>query len=127
MLTRPVLEEWARELCRIFLGWKLGDDHDALLGMEEGALHVDLRTAECSCDGDPIPPLFIAGELRSWLERGLERTGATPDGLGEARLEALFATRHQALRGRTVPTLRLACRVRLATATDVAEAEANNG
>lgn len=126
-MAQDVLDELARELCRVCLGWKLGGDHDALLALEEGALSIDLLSGECSCDGDPIPPLFIAGELGECLLRGLERAGLSRAAVGEARVEVLFARRTQLLRGREVPTLRLACRSRIGAGGAVAEAEANNG
>ena len=121
------LEELARELCRIFLGWKLGADHDALLALEEGELSVDVLSGECSCNGDPIPPLGIAGELNDFLLRALERGGVPRESVSEARVDALFARSRRHSRGREVPVLRLACRSRIAAGAAVAEAEANNG
>ena len=87
---------------------------------------MDLLSGECSCDGDPIPPLFIAGELGDVLTRALEREGCPRESLHEARLEALFARELRHRRGRELPALRLTCRVLLATAHARAEAEANN-
>jgi hypothetical protein len=102
-MTRGALDELASELCRVFLGWRLREDEDALLALGEGALAIDLRTGEAWCDGDPIPPLFIAGELARRLEESLARLGAPP--LCEARLEAAFAARAPGTRGPRRPTL----------------------
>ena len=40
-------ERWSRvpeALCRSFLGWRLREDYDALLALEEGALRIDLKS-----------------------------------------------------------------------------------
>ena len=49
-------ERCAADLCRVFLGWRLREDYDALLALEEGALRVDVLSGEAWCDGDPLPP-----------------------------------------------------------------------
>ena len=115
----------AQDLCRIFLGWKLREDYDALLAIGEGALHLDLRNAEAWCDGDPLPPLFIAGELRSEVEKC---AAGSPDGdaLELATLDAEFQTRSQWRPEGEIPVLEIACRVRLRVAGRDVEAEAGN-
>ncbi|MCP5070001.1 MAG: hypothetical protein GY946_25815 [bacterium] len=99
----------AEDLCRIFLGWKLRDDYDALLAIGEGSLRIDLRSGEAWCDGDPIPALFIAGEL----SREIEKAGFNDAALEKAELEAEFQTHRRWRRGKDVPSLEIACRVRL--------------
>ncbi|MDX1649168.1 MAG: hypothetical protein R3263_04870 [Myxococcota bacterium] len=120
------LEELARVLCRVFLGWRLREDYDALLALGEGSLRVDLLRGEAWCDGEPIPPLFIAGELRAALHKGLAAEALPADALREAVLEAEFAARRP--RGRPGPprALALACRVRLVGPQGAFTAEANN-
>jgi hypothetical protein len=93
------LTAFADELCAVFLGWRLGQDLDALLTLEEGALRIDLASGEAWCDGEPIPPLFIAGELR----RRLEEVDAPPP--EAAWLDAAFEARRSGLA--------IACRVTL--------------
>ena len=97
------------DLGQRFLGWRLREDYDALLAIGEGSLHVDLRTGEAWCDGDPLPPLFIAGELRSELERVFEGKPA----FDAAVLDAEFHTRKQWHPDRETPFLEIACRVQL--------------
>lgn len=127
-MSGSLLDALARELCQVFLGWRLREDYDALLALEEGFLHVDLISGEAWCDGDPIPPLFIAAELRRTLEAGLARAGVAPESLREARLEVAFAARaaSREASGRG-PLLQLACRSRLVTPEGEFGAEARNG
>ena len=114
----------AADLCRVFLGWRLREDYDALLALEEGALRIDLRSGEAWCDGDPLPPLFIAGELRRELAAALERAGLPESALHAAELEAVFAS--EAVDG-DAPRLRLACRCTLETPAGRFAAEARTG
>jgi hypothetical protein len=101
----------AADLCRVFLGWKLREDYDALVALEEGALRIDVLSGEAWCDGDPLPPLFIAAELRRELEASLARAGLAPAGVHRAELEAVFEAQGAAS-GRE-PRLRIACRCTL--------------
>lgn len=106
-MTRIDLTALAEELCGVFLGWRLGEDEPALRALGEGSLRIDLRTGECWCDGEPLPALFIAGELARVLDAALQRAGADP--LAEARLEAVFAVRPPGLAGPRRETLQISC------------------
>jgi len=125
-MTRPALEALADELCRVFLGWRLREDYEALLALEEGSLHIDLSQAEAWFEGDPLPPLFIASELRSQLEKGLLAIGRSAEDLESAHLDAQLATRPTWQRGAPVPRLHLACHISLRIAGTTASAERNN-
>ena len=113
----------AEDLGRIFLGWKLREDYDALLAIGEGSLRIDLLTAEAWCDGEPLPQLFIAGELRGEVEKVSGEIG-TP--LQTATLDAEFQTRQQWHPDGDVPTLDIACRIELQSDAQRATSEANN-
>jgi hypothetical protein len=114
-------EACAGELCRVFLGWKLREDYEALVALEEGALRIDLATGEGWCDGDPLPPLFIAGELRRELEAAIARAGLGPEAVSLAQVDAEFAAEPGAPGGE--PRLRIACRCTLVTEAGRAVAE----
>jgi hypothetical protein len=118
-------EGCAGELCRVFLGWKLREDYEALLALEEGALRIDLRSGEAWCDGDPLPALFIAGELQRELGAALARAGLGPDAVELAQLDAEFAA-EPAAAGRE-RRLRMACRCTLVSAAGRFAAEARSG
>ena len=114
----------AEDLCRIFLGWKLREDYEALLAIGEGSLHIDLRRGEAWCDGEPLPPLFIASELRAELERALPPGGRNR--LSEATLDAEF---HRGTRWHGLveePYLERACRVSLRVDGRAVVAQASN-
>jgi hypothetical protein len=118
-------EACAAELCRVFLGWRLREDYEALVALEEGALRIDLLAGEAWCDGDPLPALFIAGELQRELAAALARAGLARDAVELAQLDAEFAA-EPGPPGRE-RRLRLACRCTLATAAGHFAAEARSG
>jgi hypothetical protein len=112
----------ALALCRIFLGWKLREDAEALLALGEGALRLDLQTGEAWCDGEPLPPLFIAGELARELVK--QSAGARFE---LAQLDAVFARAPARALGARRPPLDLTCRVTLRLESGETDAsEANN-
>lgn len=103
------LRALAGELCRVFLGWRLREDEPALLALGEGSLSIDLLRGEARCDGDPLPPLFIAGELQRQLFAALEAAGDAAPQLREARLDAEFAARPPGVAGARQATLQISC------------------
>ncbi len=112
----------ALALCRVFLGWKLREDYAALVALGEGALRIDLLAGEAWCDGEPLPPLFIAGELARELAK---QSGAA--GFALAQLDAVFAPSSASALGVRRPPLDLTCRVTLrADSGATFAAEANN-
>jgi hypothetical protein len=113
-------------LCGVFLGWRLREDFEALLALGEGSLRIDLRTGEAWCEGEPIPPLFIAAELGRELARALETADLAEVELREARLDAEFSRRSAWRGGRTVPTLEITCRATVATGTGEWSAESSS-
>ena len=113
----------AEDLGRIFLGWKLREDYDALLAIGEGALRIDLLTSEAWCDDEPLPQLFIAGELRSEVEKIAAELGFPFE---VATLDAEFQTRQQWRADGDVPTLDIACRIRLRAGGQEVTTETNN-
>ncbi len=120
--TQPSsLEAVAAALCRVFLGWKLREDYDALLALGEGALRIDLISGEAWCDAEPLPPLFIAGELARELARS---AAGVPCDL--AQLDAAFAPAARSALGVRRPALDLSCRVTLRAGAETFAAEANN-
>ena len=122
----PELDAIAQDLCRVFVGWKLREDEPALRALGEGELRIDLLTGEAWCDGDPLPALFIAEELRRELERAL---AGESDGraLDEAVLEAIFEVRAPGLAGPRAETLQLGCACRLRAGAEVGRASARRG
>lgn len=124
-MTAPTLplDELARALCSGFLGWKLREDYAALAAIGEGALRIDLLCGEAWCDGEPLPPLFIAGELARQLAK--ESGGAR---FALAQLDAAFAPAAASALGVRRPPLDISCRVTLRSESgETFTAEANNG
>lgn len=113
MTGEASLDAVAEACCRVFLGWRLREDRDALLALGEGRLEIDLLREEAWCDGDPLPPLFIANAVRETLVRDLEALGIELQNLDAASLDAEFARRDVRLRGQTKPSLQATCRVSL--------------
>jgi hypothetical protein len=121
MAASTLPAELARELCAVFLGWRLREDYAALLALGEGALRIDLITGEAWCDGEPLPPLFIAGELARTLAK---QGGAVTFAL--AQLDAVFGPASASALGVRRPPLDLSCRVTLRARDQTFTAEANN-
>lgn len=108
--SAPDFSTLAADCCRVFLGWRLREDRKALLSIGEGLLEIDIRNAEAWCDGEPLPPLFIAGELQRELEKALAVWEFSEAQLSDARLSAEFAVLTERAEGQ--PALQITCETR---------------
>ena len=105
--SAPDFSALAADCCRVLLGWRLREDRKALLSIGEGLLEIDIQSAEAWCDGEPLPPLFIAGELQRELEKALDVWQFPEDRLSDARLSAEFAALTHRAEGQ--PALQITC------------------
>jgi hypothetical protein len=123
-------------LCQMFCGWRLINSYYDLERLGPGTVSIDALTEACSFNGQPIPPLQIAAELRAWLHQDLPQHGIEIAALTEASLtaELRFGTVAKADRvtgaihftpddGMVVPPIfvscHIDCRSRVATADRV--------
>jgi hypothetical protein len=67
------LHHAAQQLGQMFCGWQLHWDKPRLATLGSGVLEIDVLTESCAFDGQPIPPLQIAGVLHRWLLADLAR------------------------------------------------------
>ena len=81
------LKHCAHVLCHMFRGWRLHSDWETIVRLGPGMLKIDLLTEACWHDGNEIPALAIAKELRSWLLEDLEAHNIPLDRISEAKLE----------------------------------------
>jgi hypothetical protein len=76
----------AHDLCQMFCGWRLTDSLPPLTKMGSGRLEIDVLTEGCKFQGNPIPPLPIARELKAAFPNNLKSHKATSEEITRARL-----------------------------------------
>ena len=81
------LKHCTHVLCHMFRGWRLHSDWATVVRLGAGKLKIDVLTEKCWHDGNEIPTLTVAKELRSWLLADLEAHHIPLDRISEASLE----------------------------------------
>lgn len=77
----------------MFCGWRLHSDWETIVRLGAGMLKIDVITEACWHDGNEIPALAIAKELRSWLLEDLEAHHIPLDRISKANLEVKLEPR----------------------------------
>ena len=91
----------------------MGSDFEALARLPDGEIEFDLRRGRASFEGVPLE-LWVAGELKAWLEWRLEELGLAADVFDSAVM--LAALRKE---GQRVVVLRWDIRTELRSGPDV--------
>jgi hypothetical protein len=86
-MRRKRLKHDAHVLCDMFHGWRSMDCWDNIQALGCGTLEIDVLSASCTFNGQPIESLAIAEELRLWLRDDLAAQGVPLTAIRSARLE----------------------------------------
>ena len=89
-MRKKRLNHCADVLCRMFRGWRLHSDWDALVRLGTGVLKIDILGEGCRHNDKSIPPLNIAQSLRDWLFEDLSTHQIPLNAIIEAKLEIEF-------------------------------------
>lgn len=89
-MRKKRLNHCADVLCQKFCGWRLHSDWDTLVRLGTGVLNIDILREECLHNGNLIPALNIAQNLREWLIEDLSTNHIPLNEIIEAKLEVEF-------------------------------------
>jgi hypothetical protein len=103
-VRRKRLKHDAFILCHMFCGWRLVNCYGRLVALGSGVLDIDVLTAQCRLNGQPVEPLPIAWELHHWLREDLAAQGVPIEAVRSARLEVRLEFSEVAPRARVSRT-----------------------
>ena len=87
-MRRKRLKHAADILCQMFCGWRLINCKPELVELGSGVVEIDALTGSCYFEGQPIPELSIAVELREWLKEDLAARQIPIEAISRAKLKA---------------------------------------
>jgi hypothetical protein len=90
-MRRKRLKHAADILCQMFCGWRLNNSKPEVVKLGSGILEIDALTGNCFFDGQSIPELSIAVELREWLKEDLAAHNIPIETLSHARLKVALS------------------------------------
>ncbi|AFU99915.1 hypothetical protein [Simiduia agarivorans] len=72
-MRRKRLNHYADVMCKMFVGWRMGDDLEVLSDLPDGTIYVDLLTGSATHSVAGNLDLHIAKELQAWLRHESEK------------------------------------------------------
>ena len=91
-MRRKIIQDFANTLCQMLVGWRMGDDLEALAGLPDGTLLVDVLAGTASHDIAGNIQLRVAGELQSWLSHRLSINRIPAHSISSATVAAEIRT-----------------------------------
>ena len=91
-MRRKVLQDHANTFCQMLVGWRMGDDLDALAELPDGILSVNVLTGQAVHSVTGALHLGIAGELKAWFGNRLETCGIPTAEIRAAEVSATIGT-----------------------------------
>ena len=85
-MRRKRINHYADVVCRMFMGWRMGDDLETLASLPDGTIHLDLLSG--SAEHNEAGPLniHVAAEIQTWLRQECEKDGVDYSALKSADL-----------------------------------------
>lgn len=121
-MRRKRLNHYADVVCRMFVGWRMGDDLEVLSEVPDGTITIDLLkgTANHSVVGNL--ELHISQEIAAWLSQQSAKEGINWSEMKSATLEVLIDTGRVATNKKKVVMFNFTCLAKLSTSEACYEA-----
>lgn len=91
-MRRKIIQDFANTICQMLVGWRMGDDLEALAGLPDGTLLVDVLAGTASHDIAGNIQLRVAGELQPWLSHRLSINRVPAHSIASATVAAEIRT-----------------------------------
>ena len=91
-MRRKIIQDLANTLCQMLVGWRMGDDLEALAELPDGTVSIDVLAGTASHDTAGAIQLYIAGELQAWLSHRLSVNRIPAQAITAAEVTAEICT-----------------------------------
>ncbi|WP_404418677.1 hypothetical protein [Marinospirillum sp.] len=116
-MRRKRLNHYADVVCKMFVGWRMGDDMEALSDLPDGTISINLLTGDAVHSEVGLLDLHIAKEIQAWLQQQGAKEGVDIEKLKSATLEVDVDTNKVATNKKKVLLFSFSCRSNLKTDT----------
>lgn len=114
-MRRKRLNHYADVVCRMFVGWRMGDDLEALSDLPNGTISLNLLTGVATHSISGQIDLHIAKEIHAWLQQQSAKEGIDISQLVTATLEIDVDTSKVATNKKKIVMFNFECRSNIQT------------
>jgi len=91
-MRRKVLQGYANTLCQMLVGWRMGDDLEAMADLPDGELSVNVLGGNATHSQAGPVDLWMAKELQVWFLERLKASSIPPEEIKSATVKATITT-----------------------------------
>jgi hypothetical protein len=91
-VRRKILQDFANTLCQMLVGWRMGDDLEALAALPDGTLTIDVLSGTACHSSEAVLELHVTDELQAWLLHRLTASRIEPSAVCHAVVMADIRT-----------------------------------
>ena len=114
-MRRKVIQHYADVLCRMAIGWRMGNDLEKLAELPDGALRFDLLNGSAVHSVAGEVDLCIAREMQGWLKTRLLSDHIPQHGIREAEIRLESRTNRIGTDRKKIVSFDWNCESRIAT------------
>ena len=114
-MRRKRLNHYADVVCKMFVGWRMGDDLEVMSELPDGTITLNLLTGDAKHSIVGGLDLHIAKEIQAWLQQQSEKEGVDVSQLKSATLEVDVDTGKVATNKKKVVMFSFECRSNIET------------
>ena len=86
-MRRKRFNHYADVICKMFVGWRMGEDLEKLSALPDGTIKINLLTGEAEHSVSGALDLNISTEIQAWLEQQGNKEGINISDLESGILE----------------------------------------
>ena len=121
-MRRKRLNHYADVVCKMFVGWRMGDDLEILSELPDGTIIIDLLTGVANHSIKGPLELHISKEIQAWLQQQGSKEGIDISELESGTLEVDIDTSKVATNKKKVVMFNFECRSAIKTSEACYEA-----
>lgn len=118
-MRRKRLNHYSDVLCKMFVGWRMGDDLEKLSELPNGTLLLDLLSSTATHSEVGELNLWISGELSEWLKHSAFKDNIDLSMLNSAKLSVVIDTDKVKTHKKKVVMFHFDCRMEIGTNSKV--------
>ena len=113
-MRRKALQDLANVFCQMFVGWRMQEDLQLLIGAGNCSITIDIVAGTTCLDENPIK-LHIAEEISAWFKDRLKTLNIPSEGIVSASLNVSQTLRLEETKSKKVAHFDFECKSRIET------------
>lgn len=121
-MRRKRLKHYADIICKMFVGWRMGDDFELLASLPDGIIDINLIDSTATHGIIGKLDLHVAKEITAWLRLEMEKDNIDYSEIKNASLRVVVNTGHVSTNKKMIVCFDFDCQSKIETSSTTYEA-----